>query len=123
MYYLNTKAQSQLYQKIVDSQIFVDKSLMIEKISKVIGTDSSYLCITRPRRFGKTINANMLGAYFTKGYDSHPVFDKLAIAGTEGYGEHMNRYNVIHIDFSVFPDYCGGYQDYIRNIPFSTLVN
>ena len=41
MYYLNTKAQSQLYQKIVDSQIFVDKSLMIEKISKVIGTDSS----------------------------------------------------------------------------------
>ena len=116
MYYLNTKAQSQLYQKIVDSQIFVDKSLMIEKISKVIGTDSSYLCITRPRRFGKTINANMLGAYFTKGYDSHPVFDKLAIAGTEGYGEHMNRYNVIHIDFSMFPDYCGGYQDYIRNI-------
>ena len=86
MYYLNTKAQSQLYQKIVDSQIFVDKSLMIEKISKVIGTDSSYLCITRPRRFGKTINANMLGAYFTKGYDSHPVFDKLAIAGTEGDG-------------------------------------
>lgn len=86
MYYLNTKAQSQLYQKIVDSQIFVDKSLMIEKISKVIGTDSSYLCITRPRRFGKTINANMLGAYFTKGYDSHPFLTNLQLLVRRGMG-------------------------------------
>lgn len=116
MYFLNTNAQIQLYQRVVNSQVFVDKSLLIEKISKVIGTDNAYLCITRPRRFGKTINANMLGAYYTKGYDSHPIFGKLAIAGTKGYGGDMNRYNVIHMDFSVFPDYCSGYGDYIRNI-------
>ena len=58
----------------------------------------------------------MLGAYDTKGYDSHPIFDKLAIAGTEGYGDNMNCYNVIHIDFSIFPDYCNGYQEYYGNV-------
>jgi len=116
MYYLNTDIQSLLYQKVVNNKIFVDKSMLIEKISQVIGTGNPYVCITRPRRFGKTINANMLGAYYTKGLDSHPIFDSLAIAGTEKYEQHMNQYNVIHIDFSRFPDYCGGYGDYIRDI-------
>lgn len=116
MYYLNTNVQSLLYQKLVNSQIFVDKSMMIERVSRLIGTDSPYICITRPRRFGKTINANMLGAYYTKGYDSHLIFDGLAIAETKEYETNMNQYNVIHIDFSRRPDYCEKYEDYIRDI-------
>ena len=114
MYYLNTNAQYLLYQKVVNSQIFVDKSLMIEEVSRVIGTGNPYICITRPRRFGKTINANMLGAYYTKGCNSRTIFDKLAISAAEQYEKHINQYNVIHIDFSKYPDYCGGYEDYIR---------
>lgn len=116
MYYLNTKAQYMLYQKVVNNQIFVDKSLMIEEVSKVIGTGNPYICITRPRRFGKTINANMLGAYYTKGCNGRSIFDKLAISGTEQYEKHINQYNVIHIDFSKYPDYCEGYDEYIRDI-------
>lgn len=116
MYYLNTNTQYLLYQKVINNRIFVDKSLMIEEVSKVIGTNDSYICITRPRRFGKTVNANMLGAYYTKGYDSHSIFDGLAIADTEKYGAYMNRYNVIHIDFSRIPDCCRGYDEYIRDI-------
>ena len=61
MYYLNTDIQSLLYQKVVNNKIFVDKSMLIEKISPMIRTNSKYICITRPRRFGKTVNANMLG--------------------------------------------------------------
>ena len=49
MYYLNTNAQRVLYQKIVNNQIFVDKSLLIEEVSKAIGTGNPYICITRPR--------------------------------------------------------------------------
>lgn len=116
MYYLNTNTQSLLYQKVVNNEVFVDKSLLIEKVSRVIGTGNPYICITRPRRFGKTINANMLGAYYTKGQDSHVVFDGLAVAGTKNYEKYMNQYNVIHIDFSRLPDYCEGYEDYIRDI-------
>ena len=92
------------------------ESLLIEKTNKLIRIDGKYICITRPRRFGKTINANMLGAYYTKGYDSHFLFDNLAIAKTESYEKHMNQHHVIYINFSRMPDECYNYNDYIRNI-------
>ena len=55
MYYLNTNAQIILFQDTLNSEIYVDKSMLIEKISPMIRTNSKYICITRPRRFGKTI--------------------------------------------------------------------
>ena len=60
MYYLNTNAQIILFQDTLNSEIYVDKSMLIEKISPMIRTNSKYICITRPRRFGKTVHANML---------------------------------------------------------------
>ena len=60
MYYLNTNAQIILFQDTLNSEIYVDKSMLIEKISPMIRTNSKYICITRPRRLGKTVNANML---------------------------------------------------------------
>jgi len=90
--------------------------MLIEKITPMIRTTDKYICITRPRRFGKTINANMLGAYYTKGYDSHFLFENLAVAGTKGYREHINKYNVIHIDFSVTPLFCDTYETWLRSI-------
>lgn len=116
MNYLNTDRQYILFQKTLNSEIYVDKSLLIEKISAKIRTNSKYICITRPRRFGKTINANMLGAYYTKGFDGHILFDNLKIAGSEIYPKHMNTHNVINIDFSRMPDICTGYQQYITDI-------
>ncbi len=116
MYYLNTDTQMKLFQEAVNSRIFVDKSLMIDKISRVIKTSDKYICITRPRRFGKTINANMLAAYYTKGYDSRSLFDRLAVAGTDGYDLYRNQYNVIYIDFSRRTDYCVTYEEFIRDI-------
>ncbi len=69
MYYLNTKTPHSLFQMDVNSEIYVDKSMLIDKISTKIGTNSRHICITRPRRFGKSINAHMLGAYYTKSGD------------------------------------------------------
>lgn len=89
---------------------------LIDKVTKAIRTSGKYICITRPRRFGKTVNANMLGAYYTIGYDSHSLFDKLKIADTEGYEEHINKHNVIHIDFSRLPELCKSYDDYLLDI-------
>lgn len=116
MHYLNTGARYDLFREAVNSGMYVDKSLLIEKISPRIRTQGKYICITRPRRFGKTVNANMLGAYYTKGFDSHSLFEKLAVAGTERYEEDINRYNVIHIDFSVLPDFCEDYYCYLKSI-------
>lgn len=116
MYYLNSNTQYILFQEAVNNEIYVDKSLLISKVTKAIRTSGKYICITRPRRFGKTVNANMLGAYFTKGYDGHELFDNLAVAATKNYEKHMNQHNVIHIDFSRFPDFGKTYEDYIRDI-------
>lgn len=83
MNYLDMERTYKVFEEMIGSQAYVDKSLLIEKISEWIRRDGKYICITRPRRFGKTINANMLVAYYTKGFDSHPLFDHLNIAKTD----------------------------------------
>lgn len=116
MYYLNTNTPFILFQRTRNSEIYVDKSLLIQEVSKRIRTNMLYICVTRPRRFGKTVNLNMLGAYYTRGMDSGELFDGLAIAGTANYEKHLNQHNVIYIDFSRQPDGCASYEDYITDI-------
>ena len=116
MNYLNTNGPYLLFRDAVNSEIFVDKSLLIDKVSGKIRTGNKYLCITRPRRFGKSMNAYMLGAYYTKGTDSAGLFDGLEIARTVDYGKHRNRYNVVFADMSRMPDVCNGYRDYMNAV-------
>ena len=122
MNYLNTKNSYKLFDDAIHQRIYVDKTLLIEKMSDNIEYRNKYICITRPRRFGKTINANMLAAYYTKEYASHELFDRLKIAQTNDYEKHMNKYNVVYIDFSILPDLCNNYQQYISWIK-SALIN
>ena len=105
------------FKKVLNNDIYVDKSLLIDEISKSIAKESSmYICITRPRQFGKTINAIMLAAYYTKGFDSHQLFDSLKISQTENYEKHLNQHNVIFIDLSKSCDKCHSYQQYFQSI-------
>ena len=105
-YYLNVDSTQILFQEALNSEIYVDKSMLIDKVSSRIRTGNKYICLTRPRRFGKSMNAHMLGAYYTKGLDSSSMFEKLLIADTENYEKHRNMHNVIFIDFSRMPDMC-----------------
>ena len=116
MNYLNTKSPLILFEEARNTDIYVDKSMLIDKISSHIRTNSKYICITRPRRFGKTINASMLGAYYTKGYDSSDLFNDLNIAQTDSYLSHLNCHNVIYMDLSQMPDECNQYHQYIASI-------
>jgi len=68
------------YQLTLNSEIFVDKTGMIAPLNQVIRTESRYVCITRPRRFGKTVAAKMLAAYYSRGCDSKNLFSRLAIS-------------------------------------------
>lgn len=83
MNYLNTPYPMIHFRKVRNQKIYVDKSMMISRLNRLIGTNDCYVCITRPRRFGKTTNANMLGAYYTKDLDSHALFDQLSIAADQ----------------------------------------
>ncbi len=95
-FYLN-KGNEKL-KKYMKEEIFVDKSLLIKECNRVFGSESSYMCVTRPRRFGKTLAISMLNAYYSKGCDSREMFKHLKISKDPGFEEHLNKHNVIWID-------------------------
>ena len=111
--YLNTNRALENYKSLYKSKYFVDKSLIIENLSELIGTSDKYVCVTRPRRFGKSSVADMLGAYYSKCVDSKEIFDNLKISKEDGYEEHLNKYNVINISFNKIPDKNNTYDEYI----------
>ena len=79
---------------------YVDKTGLIDIINKRIDTTDSLLCITRPRRFGKSYAAQMLCAYYDHKCNSHGLFDDKDIGSSEYYEDHINKYNVIYLDMS-----------------------
>ena len=119
--YLNSNRSLKNYEELYRSDYFVDKSLIIERLNKLIGKRSKYLCITRPRRFGKTSVADMIGAYYSKAVDSKDIFDNLKISTVNGYDENLNKYNVINISFNKMPDSGKTYDNYINMIKQSLI--
>ena len=82
------------------SEIFVDKSMMIAELNKFVDSENKFICISRPRRFGKSMAGNMISAYYSKGCDSRELFKDLKIARDKSYEEYLNRLNVIKIDMN-----------------------
>lgn len=85
---------------------YVDKSNMIEYLNKTLNTERCYTCVTRSRRFGKSMAADMLCAYYDKSCDSRELFEGLAISqpdkDQEQYEKHLNKYPVLKLDITNF---------------------
>ena len=90
------------FQMSLNSKIYVDKSILIEETNAVFATEQRFICISRPRRFGKTMAVNMLAAYYGAGEDANPLFKNLTIANHPSYREHLNKYNVIMVNMQEF---------------------
>lgn len=114
--FLNSSVPYDTYREIVEDTYFVDKSELIEELLPALGKMNRYFCITRPRRFGKSVMANMIAAFFEKGMDGTLLFDDLSIARNKNYKTHLNQHNVIFIDFSRVPRDCMSYEQYINRI-------
>ncbi len=115
-YYLNPEDVLELYKGETMKPYFVDKTKMLEEMIFLLEHGRNYISVTRPRRFGKSMVATMIGSFFGKGADAKEVFSHLKIAEKEGYEKHLNRHNLIYIDFSRDVDDCGSYQEYISTI-------
>ena len=87
------------------SEIYVDKTMLIDFTNKCLFGENKEICVSRPRRFGKSIAENMLTAYYSKGCDSKKLFSKFKIAETADFEKHLNQYNVIHVDMQNFMKY------------------
>ena len=82
----------------VNSELYVDKTKLIEYTNSRIGKDRPLICSSRPRRFGKTMAVTMLAAYYSKGCDSEELFAGFQINRDASFKKHLNQYNVIFLD-------------------------
>lgn len=90
------------FKRSCNSEIYVDKTELIALTNKVIDTEQNCICVSRPRRFGKSMAAYMLAAYYGKGCDSSEIFDRYKIAKKASYSKNLNQYNVIFINIQSF---------------------
>ena len=88
------------FKRTLAADIYIDKTMLISELNRFIDKGNSYICVSRPRRFGKTIATNMLCAYYSKGCDSRELFKDLKISKAENYEEYLNKLNFIKIDIA-----------------------
>ncbi|MBO5752476.1 MAG: AAA family ATPase, partial [Proteobacteria bacterium] len=87
-----------LLKMAVHSRVYVDKSMILHELNQVLNTEDRFVCVARPRRFGKSMAGNMIAAYYGKKANSRPILKKLKIAQTSDFETYLNAFNVIHID-------------------------
>ena len=97
--YINTGNAG--FQRVRNSR-YVDKSQMISVINSILNTEKCMSCVTRCRRFGKSMAAKMLCAYYDQSCDSRHLFEDLKIASNPSFEKHLNKYPVLYLDMSDF---------------------
>ncbi len=90
------------FAKTVRSQVYVDKTGLIAHTNDYINTRDQYLCVSRPRRFGKSMTLEMLAAYYSCGCDSRELFAGFKIAQHKDFEKHLNQYDVIYLNMQQF---------------------
>ena len=99
-FYFNPGNES--FKQAVLSQIYIDKTGLIHYMNGILGTENKCIALSHARRFGKSQAAGMLDAYYSIGSDSKELFMPFEIAKEPDFAQHLNKYNVIHMDISSF---------------------
>ena len=105
------------FQVALNSEIYIDKTGLLEYTNSVLDTKQSLICNSRPRRFGKSITADMLAAYYSRGCDSRELFAGYEISKDKDSGKYMNQFNVLFLNMQEFLSQSGdmdGMLDLIR---------
>ena len=90
------------FAKTIRSEIYVDKTGLIACTNEYLNTKNQYLCVSRPRRFGKSMTLEMLAAYYSCGCDSRELFAGFKIAQHKDFEKHLNQYDVIYLNMQQF---------------------
>ena len=98
--YLNPNGEA--FEIAVQSDIYVDKTGMLLYLNSVLGKEQRFVCVSRPRRFGKSIAANMVSAYYSRLSDVEGIFRGLMIEKAESFQSYAGKYDVIHLNMQDF---------------------
>jgi len=90
------------FRKALNLEIYIDKTELIASTNQRIDTANCFMCVSRPRRFGKSMAADMLVAYYSKGCDSRELFSGRKVEQLESYKDGLNQRNVIRLDIQRF---------------------
>ena len=113
--FMFVNVDNRLFQIVRNSE-YVDKSELIALTNNVIDTEDRFICVTRPRRFGKSVTVKMLNAYYSKGCDSKALFSDLKIASSPDFEKHLNQHDVIYLDMTKFADNKDNGNMYLENL-------
>ena len=113
--FMFVNVDNRLFQIVRNSE-YVDKSELIALTNNVIDTEDRFICVTRPRRFGKSVTVKMLNAYYSKGCDSKALFSDLKIASSPDFEKHLNQHDVIYLDMTEFADNKDNGNMYLENL-------
>lgn len=112
--YLNPGSDS--FQMALRSEIFIDKSGLIALTNRCVKTLQRFICVSRPRRFGKSMAADMLAAYYERGGSAQKLFDSLKISQDISYHQYLNQYDVIKINMQEFLSISGDVEEMLRTL-------
>jgi hypothetical protein len=91
---------NEVFRQIVNADLYIDKTMLLRETSLLLDSAGKYICMSRPRRFGKTVTGNMLCSYYSRGCDSRQLFEPFKISSDPDFLKHLNRYHVIKIDMN-----------------------
>ncbi len=95
------------FQQDINSSIYVDKTLIIAELNAMINTRDNKVCMSRPRRFGKSYVGHLICAYYSKGCDSRELLAPYKLAKHPSFEKYLNKLNVISIDMGAYASqYC-----------------
>ena len=98
------------FKKAINSDIYIDKTGAIEVLNRNIGKERCYFAVSRARRFGKSMVAGMLDAYYSMGCNSKEMFAPFKISGSQDFEKHLNKYHVLHFDMATFLNDANAYR-------------
>ena len=98
--YVNPRSESM--KSAVNSEIYVDKTGLLKVLNKSLNSEKRYFAVSRARRFGKSMAAGMIDAYYSRGCDSRELFEPYEIARDPDFEKYLNKYNVLHFDVASF---------------------
>jgi hypothetical protein len=100
---------------------YIDKTGLISFVNKKLGTSGKLICVSRPRRFGKSYAAKMLCAYYDKSCDSRDLFSDMKIAKDKTYLNYLNKYDVIYLDITWFLSISNAKENIVTDIQIKVM--
>ena len=110
-----------LFDSIIHSEIYIDKTGIIEPLNRWINTEDRFVCVSRARRFGKTVAAKTLCAYYDITCDSHALFAPFEIATNPSYEKYLNAFDVIAVDAQTFMQVSHDHKMFVERISQAIL--